>query len=322
METLTFKGVNYGVEPISSKAEFDRIYQELLRRVNSGKSILKDLEKAYRISANEVYLIRYEQERRALVPVRIAKESVDGLLIKNRYDDKERKLQQGIGQEMAKHTQEHYEAVDRKRQMEDRTSRQLAEKREMENRQFEIDGTNFAERLVWHHNAIAELREMMRQDDPKYREDRDYKGKVDMAFDRINRAVEAFETALKDIERDNGAMTSTVRQVLPNDISKDSPPEGFVRMLQTYLAIIALNGQLEKEWMTLGDYVIDFEGLPVKAGQFVGRIIGMIERTKMLTAAAERILFPENFGYRRHQEFVYDFTKMTSAVVGILLHRE
>ena len=70
------KGVDYRVEPISSKAEFDALYRDLLRK-SIQKSILKDLEKA--IDLHPVYLVRYDQERRALVPVRIAKESVDGL---------------------------------------------------------------------------------------------------------------------------------------------------------------------------------------------------------------------------------------------------
>lgn len=322
METITFKGVAYNVDALSSKAEFDRIYQELLRRVNNGKSILKDLAKAYRISPNEVYLIRYDQERRALVPVRIAKESVDGLLIKNRYDGKERQLQRGIGLEMSRQTQEHYDAVDRKRQLEEKTSRQIAEKNEQENKLIEIDGTNFAERLRWHHSALADLKEMLRQQDAKYREDRDYKGKVDMAFDRVNRLVETFETSLKDVERDNGVSTSTVRQLMPSDINKDAPPDGYVRMLQTHLAVLTLNNQLEKEWMTLGEYVIDFSGLPVKVGQLVDRIIGLIERTRLLTAAAERILFPEKFGFRRNLNMVYDFSKISSEVIGILLHQD
>ena len=83
METITFKGYEYSIETIASKAVFDEIYNKLLQKANKGKSIIKDLEKAYRFDTNKVYLIRYDEQRKALIPVRIAKESVDGFLMKN-----------------------------------------------------------------------------------------------------------------------------------------------------------------------------------------------------------------------------------------------
>ncbi|HOG65800.1 MAG TPA: hypothetical protein PLD82_10230 [Spirochaetota bacterium] len=321
METLNFKGVDYRVEPISSKAEFDALYRDLLRKVNSGKSILKDLEKAYRISPSEVYLVRYDQERRALVPVRIAKESVDGLLIRNRYDDKAKTLQRGIGQEMAKHTQDIYDAVEKKKQLNEKNEKQIAERRAQEQKLVEIDGVNFQERLVWHRTVIGEIQGILRQHDMKYREDRDYKGKIDMAFEKIIRQVEQFEAGMKDIERDNGKSVSAVRHLLPADISKDNPPEGYVRMLQTYLSVAALNVQLEKEWTTLGEYVLDMAGLPVKVAQLVQMVGELINRTRLLTGAAERILFPEKYSFRRDSNAVYDFSKLSKDVVAILMHQ-
>ncbi len=321
METLNFKGVAYRVEPVSSKAEFDSIYRDLLRRVNSGKSILKDLEKAYRISPAEVYLVRYDQERRALVPVRIAKESVDGQLIRNRYDDKARALQRGIGQEMAKHTQDIYDTVEKKKQLSEKTDRQIAERRAQEQKLVEIDGTNYYERLIWHRTALSEIQGILRQHDMKYREDRDYKGKIDMAFERIVRHIEQFEASVKDIERDNGKSVSAVRHLIPTDVSKENPPEGFVRMLQTYNAVVGLNIQLEKEWTTLGDYVLDMAGLPVKVGQIVQMVGELVNRTRLMTGAAERILFPEKYAFRRDQNAIYDFGKLTKDVITILMHQ-
>lgn len=196
----------------------------------------------------------------------------------------------------------------------------MSEQGTAEQKQVEIDGTNYYERLTWHRTAVSEILESIRQDDMKYREDRDYKGKIDLAFERIGRQIEQFETACKDIERENGTSLSAVRHLFPADLSKDNPPEGFVRMLQTYNAVVGLNIQLEKEWTTLGDYVLDPADLPAKAGQLVQTVRELIARTRLLTGAAEKILFPDKYAFTRDPNVIYDFSRLTKEVIAILMH--
>ena len=253
--------------------------------------------------------------------MRIAKESVDGLLIRNRYDDKAKTLQRGIGQEMAKHTQEIYDVVEKKKQLSEKTDKQIAERRAQEEKLVEIDRQNFMSAWFGTGMYLNEIQGILKQHDYEYREDRDYKARSIWPLKGSCARLNSFKPLSRILNGITGRVFQRFdiffRRISAKRIHRKDT-SGCCRHIRLYAA---LNIQLEKNGQRSGEYVLDMAGLPVKVAQLVQMVGELMNRTRLLTGAAERILFPEKYSFRRDSNAVYDFTKLTSDVISILMHQ-
>lgn len=322
METFIFKGYTYNVASISGKAEFDKIYQGLLGKANKGKSIIKDLDTAYRISPSEIYLIRFDQERRALVPVRVLKEAVDGFLIKNRYDDKDRRLKMGIGNEISHQSTDIYRTVEKKHKLHEEQRKKSDEKKAQEQEKYLVTGGNVVERLGQHIQFCDRLRAILETQDLAYRENRDYKMKVDAAFQKIKDLTVEVQTHLTDVDRNPRAHEHRVTHLVPEDIDRENPPAGFLALLQQYLFLSVFNMEIEKGWITLRDYTLKLADLPVTVSQTIETIFLVMHNTGRLVISMERILFPAKFGSNREVAVQYQLRLFSQAIIDIFTETE
>lgn len=318
METFQFKGYTYQIHDLQSKAEFNHIYEDLLKKANKGRSIVKDLEKAYRIRQEKaLYVIRYDEAKRALVPVRIAKESVDGFLMKDRYDTRDRVLQHGIGSEMSRHSREIYDTVEKKHQMWERQAAKSEEKKAEEAKQFAVDGTNFMEKMALHQQSMEQIKSFLLSADYKYKEDRDYKQRVDAVLDKIGTLYTGFSKAMGQINRDTARFLPNVQSIMPADINRSQPPPGFLRLLETYHFLKKFNEDVEREWVTLRDYGLDLHAVPYKVQELMDNMFHVIHNTKLLLVAVDKILYPEKMGAKRAADLEYGIHKFNEEVIRI-----
>jgi len=321
METITFKGYEYTVESIPNKAAFDGIYNKLLQKANKGKSIVKDLEKAYRFGSNEVYLIRYDEQRRALVPVRIAKESVDGFLMKNRFGGKDKVLQRGIGSEMSRHTKEVYDAVQKKRNMMEKQSDLSEEKRKKEIEALALDGKNYMIQLKTHYILCREIKSLLERHDVSFQSNRDYKARMEDLFNKINQLYETLGNNMVEVDKDEKLNIDKIRHIFPKDIKVENAPFGFIKLLQAYFFLSLFNNAVQREWITLRDYGLHKGDLPVKASDLLENGLILHKNTEALITAIDKILFPGKIGAKRDPKVQYDITLFTKEVINILSHQ-
>ena len=317
MESFSFKGYTYSITNISGKSEFDAIYKKLLDKANKGRSIVKELEKAYRISPTEVYLIRFDQARHALVPVRVLKEAVDGFLMKNRYDNKDKTLQMGIGNEISRHSTDVYETVEKKHKIDEENRRKFEEKRAKEREALIVTGVNILDRLNFHSKSCDEIKAFLELHDYSFRENRDYKMKVEAGFEAIKDLHVEVDKKLNDVKRAPDTHIHRVTHLVPRDIDKDDPPEGFMALLQQFLFLSVFNGEVEKAWVTMRDYTINKEDLPVKINQIFDKIFSIIANTNDLVHSLDRILFPGKSGSVRETAMQYSLELFTKEVIDI-----
>jgi len=317
MESFTFKGYTYSISNISGKAEFDLIYNKLLQKVNQGRSIVKELEKAYRVSPEEIYLIRFDESRRALVPVRVLKEAVDGFLIKSRFDKKDETAQLGISNEISKYSDEIHDVVKKKYALYTENEKKLEEKREEERAAFIVTGDNLLERLAFHPASCDTIRGLLELYDFQYRENRDYKMRVEAGFETIKKLYIDIEKKMNDVMRSEKIHIHRIKHLVPGDIDKDDPPQGFMGLLQQFLFLSVFNTEIEKIWVTMRDYTIKSEDLPVKIMQVIDNVFTIVRNTADLVLSLEKILFPAKSGAVRNAAMQYRLRLFSREVIDI-----
>lgn len=320
MDTLNFKGYQYNIKEISSKAEFDRIYDKLLGKANKGGSITADLEYAYRIAGREVYLIRYDEQRRALIPVRVARERVDGKLMRNRYDSKHRAIQQGIGQELSRQGEQAGQLRDEQQRRMQREAEIAEKKRQQEKQKLFVHGGNCREQIIYLAVAGKELQADLQKYDLKYRENRDYQLTVRKHLDHLEDAADKLKKELDEVDRDPTHFLKTVQHLIPPDLQNNFMDNGFLRMLEYWTFFSAFLSDAEKEWVSLKDYALDVSDLPVNVGKRLEDVFGILANAKYFCNALDKLMYPEKIGAGRESGIYYDIKKVSWEVVKIFNH--
>jgi len=313
MRTFTFKGYVYNLESLPSKEKFDEIYNRLLRKANSGGSIVKDLEKAYEIGSNFVFIIRYDKAKRALVPVRIVKENADGSLIKNRYDKRDAQFKTGIGAELSRKVKSEYHSLKASKH-----AHGTSEPHDSELEKVEVNGSNYIDNVRFHYNVCQDAKKIFEKSDMNYREDRDYKMKVDKHLHDIVRLYDDFDMNITLSLRDPGANIHAVRQIIPDDIDPGAPPNDLLKLLEIYYFLLVFNNAVEKEWITMRDYTIKLDELPVRLTLHIEKAFKIIEETKRLLMSLEKIIYPGKHGQKRAENISYEVTKFNEVLIDIL----
>ena len=316
METFKFKGYDYTIVNVGSKSKFNEIYEKLLTRYNKKKSIVKDLENAYRVSPTELYLIRFDEKRHSIIPVRISKESVDGHLMKDRYDERDRKIQAGIGAEMSRHSNEIYEAVEKKHKMMD-TQKEISE-RQRQAEQIVLDGGNFRRIIEIHYKTAKKIPDILLTSDYRFSEDRDYKSRIELQIERIIEKYDLLTKRMDEIDRDPNMNLNIVKNLFPKDINTTDSPDGFVVLLETYCFLGLFNNDIVKDWTTLRDYTIDSKTASVNVKLKIEKVFLVMQKTTEFLHAMESILYPDKIGAARNTHVVYDVKLFTEDVIKIL----
>ncbi len=313
MKTFNFKGYVYNLETLPSKEKFDEVYHGLLRKANNGGSIVKDLEKAYQVGSGSVYIIRYDKVKRALIPVRIARESVDGSLIRKRYDARDDQLKAGIGAEFSRMVKEEYNSLHAAK-----ASRNKHDSHDSELEKVVVNGTNYFENVRFHFNICQDAMKIFEKSDINYRNDREYKMKVDKHLHDVVRLYDDFDMNITLSLRDPGANIHAVRQIIPDDIDQGAPPSDLLKLLEIYYFLTVFNDNVEKEWISMRDYTIKLDNLPVRLGLHLEKAFKIIEETKRLLISLEKIINPANHGQKRAENISYDILKFNEVLIDIL----
>lgn len=320
MDTLKFKGVQYRIKEISSKSEFDRIYEKLLKKANKGGSITGDLAVAYRISGRDIYLIRYDESRHALIPVRVAQERVDGKLMRNRYDDKQRQIQTGIGQELARQSEEAGKLRSEQDKRRERDAKIAEQKRKQQQEKLLVHGGNFREQLLYLPAVGKELLQDFAKYDVHFRENRDYQLKVRKHVEAVEDQGDKLKTEFSEIERDPEHYRKTVQHLIPEDIQSNIKDNGFLQMLEYWTFITAYLVEVEKEWISMYQYDVERSDLPFSVNEKMENALKIIENSRYFCNALEKLLFPEKLGAEREKGIYYDTKKVSWKVVAIFNH--